>query len=146
MRAIFSNMRRAAPIRQNRDRPFSHVPSTITSEGTTPIMHGTPDIRIPAQRLPAPAHQSWCADHALDDEGFGSCVSADMILPGVQIGLTWRPGEDVQASICTGVVVETITLDELEHRSRAMLSTALIGRGATLPASAGSELAAAVTP
>lgn len=108
-------------------------------------MHDTPDIRIPAQRMPAPAHQPWCADHALDDDGFGSCVSADMILPGVQIGLTWRPGEDVHVSICTGVVVETLTLDELEQRSLAMLTTALIGRGLTPPATAISALAGTVT-
>ncbi|WP_188188084.1 hypothetical protein [Nonomuraea sp. SYSU D8015] len=99
-------------------------------------MHDTPDIRIPAQRWPEPEHQLWCTDHLGDDAGFGMCIGTDLELPGLQIGLRWEPGRPVYASVATGVRVEEISLDDLEHRALAMLTTALMGRGMTPPATA----------
>lgn len=103
-------------------------------------MHDGIDIRIPAQRQPAPAHQPWCVDHMADD-GFGTCISADTIASGLMVQLTWRPGENVQANVATGDQIDIVSLDELEQRALAMLHTALIGRGVTPPA----NVSAAVT-
>ncbi|MFB4275692.1 hypothetical protein ACBJ59_10405 [Nonomuraea sp. MTCD27] len=97
------------------------------------MMHDTPDIRIPGQRPAERQHQPWCdLDEHVDD----TCFSADMVVPPLMVRLTWSPGQDVRADVATSEVVEVITLDALEQRALAMLTTALLGRGVTPPANA----------
>ncbi|MFI7470542.1 hypothetical protein [Nonomuraea sp. NPDC049646] len=90
-------------------------------------------FRIPSQRPQEPQHQPWCSrdDHILDLDGFGTCVSADITAPGQAVYLTWQPGEPVQANVADDTQIDIISLDELEQRALAMLTTALIGRGGT---------------
>lgn len=118
--------RKAAPPSQASDRP--RVPDTVEDERDTPIMPDSPVIRIPGQRQPAPQHQPWCDPEAHTDD---TCYSADTVVGDLKVRLMWAPGEVVVADVATREVVELFTLDELEQRSLAMLTTALIGRGLT---------------
>lgn len=101
------------------------------------------DIRIPAQR--GPDHQTWCANHIADDEGSGTCMSADLVLPGQVVALVYHPDRGVLVNVITGDHMEEIPLDEAEQRALATLTLALSGRGATPPATALSAFAPAVT-
>ncbi|HUR74483.1 MAG TPA: hypothetical protein VMZ00_09405 [Sporichthya sp.] len=95
-----------------------------------------PDLRIPAQRPRGPEHQSWCVNHITDDEGPGTCMSADLVLPGQVVALASHPDRGVLVNVVTGDHMEEIPLDEAEQRALAMLTTALLGRGVTPPARA----------
>jgi hypothetical protein len=95
------------------------------------MMPSTPILRIPQQRQPAPEHQPWCVEHIGDEPGFGTCASADMATPGMKVRLLWSASEGVRADVAHGDHQEEISLDELEQRALAMLTTALIGRGLT---------------
>jgi len=88
-------------------------------------------VRIPSPRPSEPQHQPWCnpAEHILDVDGPGTCVSADMTAPGQAVYLTWQPGGPVQANIAGDNQIDIISLDDLEQRALAMLTLALIGRG-----------------
>jgi hypothetical protein len=86
------------------------------------MMPPTSDIRIPAQRQPG--HQPWCGNHipGMDDGDFGTCMSADIVLPGQIVALAWQPGEPVQVNLCTGDHVEVVTVAEVKRRATAMLA------------------------
>lgn len=133
MRATTPDMRMAAPSAKIPGRQFSHVPTTSTSEGTAAIMPFSTDIRIPAPRQPEPEpeHQPWCVSH-LPDEGGGMCISADITLPGQIVGLTFRPGEGVQVSLCTGDHIDIVTVDEAERRAYAVLAQVAVARAHTV--------------
>lgn len=143
MRATFPDMRKAAPACQDPGRP--HVPNTVEDGRNTLTMSGTPGICIPAQRPRGPEHQSWCVNHIADDEDSGTCMSADLVLPGQVVALVHHPDRGVLVNVISGDHMEEIPLDEAEQRALAMLTTALLGRGVTPPATALSVLASAVT-
>lgn len=125
------DMLRATPIRQDQGRPLPHVPLSVTRRDMS-MMAQRPPL-VPGQRQRGPEHQPWCdpVEHILDISGFGTCVSADMVTPGMKVRLLWSFGEGVRADVSTGDHQEEIVLTELEQRALAMLTTALIGRGRT---------------
>lgn len=105
-----------------------------------------PDIRIPVQRPRGPEHQSWCVNHIPDDQGPGTCMSADLVLPGQVVALVYHPDRGVLMNVVNGDRIEDVTLDEIEQRALAMLTLALTGRGVTPPPTALAALAGTVTP
>lgn len=88
-------------------------------------------FRIPAQRR-APACQPWCVQHIPDDDG-GTCMSADLVLPGQTVGLTWQPGDGVRISLHGNAVAEVLTPEDVEHRALAMLAQVAVARAHTQP-------------
>jgi hypothetical protein len=108
-------------------------------------MHDTSDIRIPQPRRAEPVHQPWCVEHIPDDQGFGTCMSADLDAPGQAVALTWQPGDDIRVMVVAGDGIDYATLDEVEQRALAMLTIALTGRGLTPPATALAALTGTVT-
>jgi hypothetical protein len=135
MRATPPDMRRAAPIRQNRGRPLPHVPPTITSEGTTPIMHDGTDIRIPTQRQPAPAHKLWCTNHIPGEDASdpGTCMTNDLDAGPGWAGLS---ANEAGIRIDFGITGDGSNPDEAERFALAILCQVARARGVDLPPSA----------
>lgn len=99
-----------------------HVPNVVENGRTNTIMHDGINFRIPAQRQPDPDHQPWCVNHLDDDQGPGTCMSSDIVLPSQIVGLTFRPDEGVRINLCTGDRIEVLHPDEVKQRAVAMLA------------------------
>lgn len=105
---------------------------------TSPMMHDGPDIRIPGQRQPQPAHKPWCTNH-MDGEGprdFGTCAGETIVGGGIPVSICSHPTMGVRFDIGHDLDMEGTSVDDAERLLLALSIQIARARGITPPASA----------
>lgn len=101
-------------------------------------MHDTPDIRIPGQRQPQPAHKPWCTNH-MGGEGprdFGTCAGETIVGGGIPVSICSHPTMGVRFDIGHDLDMEGTSVDDAERLLLALSIQIARARGITPPASA----------